>query len=78
MHKLFSASIALALVAPLGAFADAASGTAAEIQLLRSEMAAMRAQYEACLQAMEQRLQQVQQLASSAPPLPASAASILL
>ena len=76
MHKLFSASIALALVAPLGAFADAASGTAAEIQLLRSEMAAMRAQYEARLQAMEQRLQQVQQLASSAPPLPASAESV--
>jgi hypothetical protein len=68
MHKLFSASLALALVAPLGAFADTAAGTAAEIQLLRSEMAAMRAQYEARLQAMEQRLQQVQQLASSAPP----------
>jgi len=74
MHKLFSASLALALVAPLGALADTASGTAAEIQLLRSEMAAMRAQYEARLQAMEQRLQQVQQLASSAPtPAPAEA-----
>ena len=68
MHKLFSASLALALVAPFGAFADTPSSTAAEIQLLRSEMQAMRAQYEARLQAMEQRLLQVQQLASSAPP----------
>ena len=68
MHKLFSASLALALVAPTGAFADTASGTTAEIQLLRSEMAAMRAQYEARLQAMEQRLLNVQRLASSTPP----------
>ncbi len=74
MHKLFTASLALALVAPLGAFADTPSSTASEIQLLRSEMAAMRAQYEARLQAMEQRLLQVQGLASSTPsPTPAIA-----
>ena len=68
MHKLFTASLALALVAPLGALADGASSTAAEIQLLRNEMEAMRAQYEARLQAMEQRLLQVQRFAASTPP----------
>ncbi len=56
MHKLFTASLALALVAPLGAFADTASSSEAEIQLLRSEIEAMRASYEARLKAMEQRL----------------------
>ena len=85
MHKLLTASLALALVAPLGAFADTASSTAAEIQLLRSEIEAMRASYEARLKAMEQRLVAAEQSATtavagttdtaSAPPTVAAAAS---
>ncbi len=56
MSKLWSAGFALALVAPLGAQADTSASAAVEIQLLRQEIDAMRASYEARLQAMEQRL----------------------
>ena len=66
MQKLFTASLALALVAPLGAFADTASSTVAEIQLLRSEIEAMRASYEARLKAMEQRLAAAERGAATA------------
>lgn len=56
MSKLFSASLLLALSAPLGALAEGTSSAAAEIQALRQEMQTMRAAYEARLQALEQRL----------------------
>ncbi|MBN9462371.1 MAG: hypothetical protein J0H00_14260 [Burkholderiales bacterium] len=52
MHKLLRASLALALAAPFGALAD----TPSEIESLRREIATMRADYEARLQALEQRL----------------------
>ncbi len=57
MSRLFSASLLLALSAPMGVMAQGASSAAAEIQALRQEMKAMRAAYEARLQALEQRLQ---------------------
>ncbi len=56
MHKLSSASLMLALAAPLGASAALPGNPPSEIQLLRQEIDAMRAAYEARLQAMEQRL----------------------
>lgn len=56
MHNLPSASLALALLAPLGAWAQSAAEPTSEIQLLRQEISSMRAAYEARLQAMEQRL----------------------
>jgi hypothetical protein len=52
MHRLLPASLALALAAPFGAMAD----TTSDITALRQEMAAMRAAYEARLQALEQRV----------------------
>jgi len=52
MHRLLPASLALALAAPFGAMAD----TTSDIDALRQEMAAMRATYEARLQALEQRV----------------------
>lgn len=56
MHKNFSASLALVLAAPFGAFADTASDVAA----LRQEIDTMRAAYETRLQALEQRLQKAE------------------
>jgi hypothetical protein len=56
VHKILSASLALALAAPLGAMAAPASDTASDIQALREEIAAMRAAYEARLRQMEERL----------------------
>ena len=63
MHRLLSASIALALATPFGALADSAS----EINALRQEIDAMRAAYEARLQALEQRLQRAEAAAAPAP-----------
>ena len=68
MHKLVPASLALALVMPVGAFADTASDVAA----LRQEMDAMRAAYEARLQALEQRLRRAE---AALPPPAAPVAS---
>ncbi len=59
MHKLFSASILLALAAPLGALAD----TPSDIQAMRREIETMRADYEARLKALEERVK-----AAQAPP----------
>jgi len=56
MHKHFPASLALALAAPFGAFADTSSDVAA----LRQEIDSMRAAYETRLQALEQRLQKAE------------------
>jgi hypothetical protein len=63
MHRLLSASIALALATPFGAPADSAS----EINALRQEIDAMRAAYEARLQALEQRLQRAEAAAAPSP-----------
>jgi hypothetical protein len=79
MHKLVPAALALALVAPVGAFADTSSDVAA----LRQEMEAMRAAYETRMQALEQRLRQAETALQTAPaanaavtpPVPASVAA---
>src|ERR1019366_7364561 len=70
MHKLVPASLALALVMPVGAFAD----TASDVATLRQEMDAMRAVYEARLQALEQRLQKAE-AALPAPAAPVASAA---
>lgn len=74
MSRLFSASLALALAAPLYALAAPPSSTSSEIQGLRQEIEALRAAYEARLQAMEQRLLAAERGAAAPAPAPASAA----
>jgi hypothetical protein len=69
MRILFSAGLAIAMAAPVGAMAD----TASDIKALRDEMANMRAAYEQRLQALEQRLKAAE--ASAATPAPAAAAA---
>ena len=75
MIKLWSASLALAMAAPLAIAAD----SPAEIGVLRQEIAAIRAAYEARLQALEQRLAAAEAAsaaaasAASAPAAPAAA-----
>jgi hypothetical protein len=77
MHKLLPASLALALAAPLGAFAAPPSDSPATPESLRKEIEAIRADYEARLQALERRLQAAETAASTppAPPAPAPAAA---
>ena len=74
MHKLVPAAFALALLVPAGAFADTPSDLAA----LRQEMDAMRADYEARMQALEQRLRRAEAAlpAASGAPTAAPAASV--
>ena len=74
MPKLLSASLLLALAAPLSASAATPLNTPSEIQLLRQEIEAMRAAYEARLQAMEQRLVVAERVAATPPPATADAA----
>ena len=69
MHKFLPASLALALATPLGALADNTS----DINLLRQEIEAIRAGYEARLQALEQRLKAAE-AAAAVPPAPTAAA----
>jgi hypothetical protein len=66
MHKLLPASLALALAAPWGARAD----TAPDIAAIRQEIDAMRAAYEARLQALEQRLKAAEAATAAAPTPP--------
>lgn len=68
MHKFFSASVLLALAAPLGALAD----TPSDIQAMRREIETMRADYEARLKALEERVKAAQ--APPAAPAPIGAA----
>jgi hypothetical protein len=69
MRKLLPASLAFALAAPVGALAD----TASDIRALRQEIDAIRADYEARLQALEQRLKAAEAAAApTAPPIVAS------
>ena len=70
MAKLLPASLALALLLPVGAHADTASDVAA----LRQEIESMRAAYEARLQALEQRLQRAEASGAAAPALAAASA----
>ena len=74
MHKLFAASLALAIAAPMGARAD----TASDVEALRKEIDAIRNSYEARLQALEQRLKAAEAAGAASaavPPPPAVAQS---
>lgn len=73
MHKLSTASLALALAGPIGALAD----TPSDINALRLEINAMRADYEARLQALELRLKAAEAAAATpaVAPSPASLAA---
>lgn len=71
MRKLFSASVLLALAAPLGAWAD----TASDVEALRREFATVRADYEARLRALEQRVKAAEAAAAAVPAPPVAAAS---
>lgn len=66
MHQLIPVSIALALAAPLHAFADSPPATPSDLQNLRREVASMRAAYEARLQALERRLLAAEKVADQA------------
>jgi hypothetical protein len=70
MHKLVPASLALALLIPVGAWADTPSDVAA----LRQEMEAMRSSYETRMQALELRLRQAE-AALQAPAAPVTVAA---
>ena len=74
MHKILSASLALALAAPFCASADSPPATPSEIQLLRKEIEALRVAYEARLQTMEQRLVAAERVTAPPPPTAADAA----
>ncbi len=71
MFKLFPAGLALALAAPLGAQAD----TATDINTLRREIETIRADYEARLKALEQRLQAAEAGSGSGSPASTVAAT---
>jgi hypothetical protein len=71
MQKLLPASLALAMALPGAARADAS----AEIGALRREIEAMRADYQARLQSLEQRLRAAESAAGSATAPPAAAAA---
>ena len=62
MHKILPASLALALAMPIGAMAD----TPSDISALRQEIDALRASYEARLQALEQRVKAAEAAAATA------------
>ena len=70
MHKLVPASLALALLIPVGARADTPSDVAA----LRQEMEAMRSSYETRMQALDLRLRQAE-AALQAPAAPVTVAA---
>ncbi len=75
MKKFMPVSIALALAAPLSAMAQTAPSTPTEIQRLRQEIEAMRATYEARLQALEKRLVVAEHVVNTAPALQGSKAT---
>jgi hypothetical protein len=72
MHKLVSATVALAMGLPLGAIADTSSDVAA----LRQEMDAMRAAYEARMQELEQRLRRAEAALAAPANGPAAAVAV--
>ena len=71
MRRFFSASVMLALAAPLGALAD----TSSDVQALRREFDNVRADYEARLRALEQRVKAAEAAAAAAPAPPVAAAA---
>ncbi|HWI77756.1 MAG TPA: hypothetical protein VNS31_01060, partial [Ramlibacter sp.] len=72
MRRFFSASVMLALAAPLGAMAD----TSSDVEALRREFDQVRADYEARLRALEQRVKAAEAAAAAAPaPAPPVAAA---
>src|SRR4051794_23982694 len=73
MRTLVSASLLLALAAPLVAWADPAS----DIEALRREFENVRADYEARLRALEQRVKAAEAAAAAAPAAPAPGAAAL-
>ena len=73
MHKLVPATFALAMVLPVGAFAD----TSSDLVALRQEMAALRGAYEARMQALERRLQLAESALSTSPAAAAPSAAAL-
>src|SRR5690349_15608359 len=75
MHLLCPASLALAFVAPIAAAAPSPdTPPPADIRAIRQEIDAMRAAYEARLQALEERLKAAEAAAAAPPPAPAVAA----
>ena len=70
MRKLVSAGVLLALAAPLGALAD----TSSDVEALRREFENVRADYEARLRALEQRVKAAEAAAAAAPAARAPAA----
>jgi hypothetical protein len=71
MKPVWTASVALALAAPLAARAD----TAADIAALRQEIETLRADYGARMQALEQRLQAAEAAVAAAAPAAAPPAA---
>lgn len=88
MSKLLSASIMLALCAPLCALAQSPTGavsdansavvadTSADIVALKQDMAAMRSEYESRLQALETRLRAAEAAAVGQPQIAASSVAV--
>jgi len=72
MHKLVPATLAIALGLPVGAGAD----TLSDVATLRQEMDAMRAAYEARMQALEQRLRRAEAALSAPAAAAASAVTV--
>lgn len=68
MDRLIPAGLVLALAAPLAAHADAP----ADVQALRREFEAVRADYEARLRALEERVKAAEAAAAKPPPAPAA------
>ena len=66
MIKSYTASLVLALAAPLGALAQTPAAPS-DINTLRQDIEAMRAAYEARLQALEQRLKAAEAAVAAAP-----------
>ena len=77
MNKLLPAGLALALGMPLGALAQEPADPSTEIRSLRRELDQLRADYEARLRALEQRLKAAEaaSAAPAAPPTPVVASS---
>jgi hypothetical protein len=72
MHKILPASIVLALSFPIGAMAD----TPADVRALQKEIKAMRADYEARLKALDQRVKAAEAAAATAAGAVATAGAV--
>jgi hypothetical protein len=72
MNQLYRVSLALALAVPLSAMAQSSSS---DVDALRREINAMRADYESRLQALEQRVKAAEAASHAAPPAATEASS---